>query len=168
MPAARLGTPARRTGAQPREDRSTVRNRGATNGWIGVPDLPFTDGEKRELSPVMDWPARTEKWWSVIRVMPHVRLWDESDWEFAEATAFIHAALWSGETNKAAELRIRERTMGVTEESRRALRIRYMPPDDEDNADVISLDQPIPFEERPPLKGQTKPRLRAVDPEFRK
>lgn len=159
---------AARTGQPPREDRSSVRNRGASSGWIGVPDLPFEEGVQRELSTDFPWPERTVKWWSIIRVMPHVRLWDESDWEFAEATALIHAALWSGDTNRAAELRIRERSLGVTEESRRALRIRYMAPDDPDNAEVLSTVRPIPFEERKPLKGQTKPRLRAVDPGYRK
>lgn len=168
MPAAKLGTPRTGAGRPAAEDRNNVRNRKALSGWIGVPDTPYTEGESHQLAGDINWPARTLKWWGVIRVMPHVRLWDESDWEFAEATAFIHAALWSGDTNKAAELRIRERMMGVTEESRRALHIRYMPPDDDTDASLLSIDRPVPLEERKPLRGQTKPRLRAVDPEIRK
>ena len=71
------------------------------------------------------WPKRTVKWWSVISAMPHCSLWSAADWEYALATAEVCAKFYEG--GSASELRIRETVMGVTWDSRRDLRIRYVP-----------------------------------------
>lgn len=158
--AARIGV-----GPLPSEGR---RASTPSSGWIAVPHKPFEDGRKRELPPDQDWPIQTHRWWNTLRVMPHACLWDESDWEFAIATAFISREFYYGKTGLATELRIRERSLGVTEEARRAQRIRYVEPTDNVPAEVLSINRAVPVEERPPLKGQTKSRLRAIDPEARR
>jgi hypothetical protein len=60
--------------------------------------------------------------------MPHCTLWQESDWAFAFDTAIVAAAFHGGELKRAEELRIREKTLGTTLDSRRGLRIRYAAP----------------------------------------
>ena len=60
--------------------------------------------------------------------MPHCVLWTATDWGFALDTARLHAAFSRGDMARAQELRVRERTMGTTMDSRRDLRIRYVAP----------------------------------------
>jgi hypothetical protein len=92
--------------------------------------------------------------------MPHAALWSDSDWAFAEDTAVVHAQFWMGKLDKACELRIRERLMFMTEESRRAGKIRYVEAPTELTSVGTSV---IPLEIRKPLVR--KPRVRAMDPE---
>lgn len=122
-------------GALPKEDRSQVRHRMAVLDWTDVADVPF-EGHllpqrwvtRKGHEPVRaDWPHATTRWWGVIRRMPHTKLWSPADWEYAFATAEIHARFSEGGAG-ATELRIREGNMGVTMEDRRKLRIRYITP----------------------------------------
>lgn len=73
--------------------------------------------------------------------MPHCALWRATDWQFALDTAFVHAHFIAGEMSRAAELRLRERAMGTTEDARRDLRIRYVSatPEEQEDAGVTSL-----------------------------
>lgn len=147
-------------GAKPKTDRSQVVTRHKPAEWTEVPDVAFEGGPEipdrnaPEIStalmadagviPGRDWPHQTRRWWSVIRRMPHAVLWSSADWEFAMATLEIHARTfegWRGYTG--AELRQREKLLGVYMDARRDLRIRYVPapdaaPSDHD-ADVVTL-----------------------------
>ena len=63
--------------------------------------------------------------------MPHCILWQDSDWAFAIDTAMVHAMANHGIISAMAELRMREKVMGTTVDSRRDLRIRYVDFEDE-------------------------------------
>jgi hypothetical protein len=89
------------------------------------------------------WPRRTLRWWDTVSHMPHCVLWDESDWEFAVDTAHVAAAFHAGDARFANELRQREKHLGVTMDSRRDLRIRYVDAVEEpaaDSAVVTAMD----------------------------
>jgi hypothetical protein len=152
-------TPRAGAGRPPKEDRSTARNRNEIKGWVEVEDKPFEAGSTRKLpdTPLgFEWAEQTLEWWGHVRTMPHAALWSESDWDYAKATAFVHTLLWNGHVTAAAELRQRERLMGITWESRRAASIRYVPaaPAAPEGTTVVPT----------PLRA---PRLRAIDPDAR-
>jgi hypothetical protein len=106
--------------------------------WTEVPDVPYTDGEQRDLPKLgrnKKWHPRVEQWWSKVRTMPHCVLWREPDWEFAIDLAYMKNDYWrlfeAGEstTSAATEIRRREDQLGVIAEARRKLLIRYVPVD---------------------------------------
>ncbi|MEU5950338.1 hypothetical protein ABZ793_33010 [Micromonospora sp. NPDC047465] len=129
-------------GRKPKDDRSQVRHRNpATHDWHEVENTPYS-GDVPSLPTRMvrvkdedgawqtkrgTWPAATRRWWATISVMPHCRLWTPSDWQFALDSAEEHAR-WTEGTGAASEVRIREKLLGVTLDSRRDLRIRYVEP----------------------------------------
>jgi hypothetical protein len=117
----------------PAVDRSLVRNRVPVKPWTEVPNVPYEPGRSHELPGCSAvWCEPTKAWWDSIRTMPHVVAWSESDWQFAYTTALLHQAVWTGDDpGKVGELRMRERLMGCTAESRVTLRIRYIDPGDE-------------------------------------
>lgn len=154
-------------GRPPIEDRSKVRNRNEVKGWIDVPDVPFLAGREHELPdtpPGFEWAPQTIAWWDTLRTMPHASLWDDSDWEYAKATAFVHTQLWSGYLTAASELRLRERLMACTWEARRAASIRYVPVE----AVETNGDGEVQLTVATPITSVRKPRVRAIDPEARK
>lgn len=144
-------------GAKPKADRSQVRHRNPVADWTEVPDVPFEGApELRDratggISVIevgaansSDWPEATRGWWRVISRMPHAKLWTSGDWVFAMDTAEIHARTmeaWRGYTG--AELRQREKLLGVYADARRDLRIKYIDPpkaDGELPAGVANID----------------------------
>lgn len=129
-------------GAKPKP-QGTTRHRNPVAEWTEVEDVPFTDGPDlpgresqfsvadagREYGLGISWPESTTRWWSVVSRMPHAKLWSKADWEFAIATAEVHARTmeaWRGYTGT--ELRNREKVLGVFMDARRDLRIRYVEP----------------------------------------
>lgn len=128
-------------GRKPTEDRSQVRFKGHVAEWTEVEDVPFADPPampdrdttvnyaEAGLVPGSGWPESTQRWWRVICRMPHCALWTDGDWAFAMDTMETHARFaegWRGATG--AELRQREKLMGVYHDARRDLRIRYVEP----------------------------------------
>jgi len=119
------------------EHRHRVR---PVHEWAEVPDIEFEDGP--ELPPVRQWPELTRQWWEAVSRMPHCVLWTESDWRFAIDTAVVAAAFHNGDLKQAAELRQRERVLGMTAGARLDLRIRYVEPViDEPSPGVSALEQ---------------------------
>lgn len=138
-------------GAKPKADRTQVRHRNPQaegTEWQEVAEVPFTGAPKlpprdecssssegRPLGVFADrWPKSTERWWKAISTMPHCALWLDADWAYAIATAEAHARFaegWRG-CASGAELRMRERRLGMTHDDRRDLRIRYVKPADPD------------------------------------
>ena len=123
-----------------------------THVWTEVEGTPNTSGprlpaRRRNGQP---WPAHVRARWRVWRAMPHARLWQASDWEFAADTAELlaraaeagggSAALWN-------EIRVREKTLGTTWDARLGMRIRYVTPttDDGPAASVTSPRLPAGF-----------------------
>lgn len=129
--------PAR--GTKPTE--GPKRFRGAPQiDWTEVEDRPYVGKVPVRLAPKrtietrngpksVPLQAATKNWWKTIRRMPHCVLWSDSDWHFALGTALVADNAFRGATAAAAELRQREKVLGVTVDSRRDLRIRYVKPD---------------------------------------
>ena len=150
-------------GAKPKADREQVRHRvpqAEGTEWREVVEVPFEgapplpprdDPEYGEGKPPalmgqgMRWPKSTERWWKAISRMPHCALWLDADWAYAIDTAETHARFaegWRG-CASGAELRMRERRLGLTHDDRRDLRIRYVKPRDPDAelpSNVIAVD----------------------------
>ncbi len=116
--------------------------------WREVVDVPFeaapplpprAGGWSKEdpnagesLPEERGWPAWTERWYGAISRMPHAALWSSADWEFVFSVAEAHARFiegWKG-CATGAELRIKEKAIGLTHDARRDLRIRYVKPAD--------------------------------------
>lgn len=126
-----------------RPPKDNARNRmPKEHDWIEVVDVPH-DG------PPLDFEVcdETARWWEAVRTLPHAVLWRAGDWQFARDTARIHHEVFAeGDMVRSAELRVREKQMGTTLDTLRALRIRYVDPEPaaaqpEDDADnVTSLD----------------------------
>lgn len=150
------------TGRKPKEDRTQIRHRNpAAPGteWIEVDDVPFAgapelpprdidgvDPLTAGLIPVATWPHSTQRWYRTISAMPHAKLWTPADWEFVFSVAETHARFaeaWKG-CATGAELRAKEKMLGLTHDQRRDLRIRYVQPattnDNDLPADVVRLD----------------------------
>lgn len=130
-------------GTKPKPDGQKRNRVKSPIDWTEVADVPFTDGPalpEREQG----WPAATQRWWSAVSTMPHCRLWSDADWQFALDTARVAAAFHAGDVRAAAELRLRDKTLGTTMDARRDLRIRYVDPakvtTEEAPAGVASLD----------------------------
>lgn len=136
-------------GTKPTEDRTQVRRRNKpTEGteWTEVDNVPFLDAPPlppRDISgvdpiaaglmPVDTWPHSTQRWYRTISSMPHAKLWTPADWEFVFSAAETHARFaeaWRG-CATGAELRAKEKLLGVTADARRDLRIRYVKPKDD-------------------------------------
>lgn len=136
------------------------------HAWVQVPDRPFTGRvpvrlpAKRLLDgewvPVL---ALTKGWWSVVRAMPHCRLWSASDWQFALATALVADLAFRGSNPAAAELRQRERVLGTTLDARRDLRIRYV----RDGAEADEESKPAPAGAGAPVANLADRRRRLAD-----
>lgn len=158
-------------GRMPNPDRSAVRHRGKSEKtWRTVEDTPYLEGRERELPPLPRgkglWHARTRAWWDSVRTMPHCRLWSESDWEFAAATALVFQAFWlGGDVKMEAPLRMRERLMGCTEESRVAGGIKYLAPDEAPLAEVSQIVFMPDGSIKKPKTASPRSRVRAVDPD---
>lgn len=109
---------------RPLKDNAVTRHV-PQHSYLNVPNVPYTPTEEEARCPSRA--AATRRWWAVVSTMPHCRLWGAGEWEFARATAYVHATfIASGGKVGAKELRDREKAMGTTEDARRALRIRYV------------------------------------------
>lgn len=110
-----------------------------TYEWTEVLNVPYAG--KVPLVASKDWPALTKRWWRVISRMPHCVLWTDADWQFAHDTGFLVAQFHDGQMRVAAEIRQRETIMGVTFDSRREIRVRYVDAvaDNQDDASVTTM-----------------------------
>lgn len=134
------------------EDQRRNQNKPMVD-WTVVTDEPYR-GKKPGLPSKFQYvdkgavlevkiPPRTRAWWKRVSSMPHCVLWTETDWQFALDTAMVHAAFVLGDTVRAGELRVREKQMGTTFDSRRDLRIRYVPA-----AEVEEPEKPVSIADR--------------------
>lgn len=113
------------SGRKPKE--GPKRNRNApTHDWVEVDDVPF-EGPSPDLPEGVAWHPQTLAWYEVVRQLPHAVLWTEGEWQEIATTALLHTEVWNGATARAPELRQREKSLGLTADYRRDLRIRYVP-----------------------------------------
>lgn len=126
------------TGRKPKAEDQRRNRVKPVHDWTAVLDVPY-EGERPTLPRV---PKATRDWWDAVTTLPHCALWRAGEWQFALATARIHAQFIGGEFHRAAELRQRERAMGTTADALRDLRIRYVAADkdEREEAGVTSLD----------------------------
>lgn len=137
-------------GTKPVADRTQVRRTNKAEPgaeWREVVDVPHDGPElptrarsaayaedKPGSGLCVDWPDETLAWWEDVRTMPHAALWTPAEWRTAYAAAETHARFvegWKG-CATGAELRQREKQLGMTYDARRDLRIKYVavPKDD--------------------------------------
>lgn len=123
-------------GRPPKPDGQAVNRNPKTHSWVEVPDLPYK-GRRPKLPRRADgaWSARAKRKWQVWSTMPHCRLWTDGDWEYALDSLEVFERFHRGDRAAAKELRDREKVMGTTLDYLRALRIRYVDPDGQDQAD---------------------------------
>ncbi len=133
------------TGRKPKPQGQAVTRHQPTTEWTDVVNVPFTDAPKlpRSQPDGRPWPAWTKRWWAVVSTMPHAKLWEPSDWQYAFDTAALVAKFHAdGSTGLATEIRNREKVLGTTFDYRRDIRVRYVDPpaENETPADVVSID----------------------------
>jgi len=110
-------------GKKPRDPNA---NQTGVNVWTEVPDRPYT-GPKPPLP--REFGRWTRDWWKAVSSMPHCVLWRPGDWQFALDTARLHDRWASGSHDASiSALTRRELLLGMTFDSRKALRIRYVNP----------------------------------------
>ena len=126
-------------GAKPKPPGQAITRTKQAFDWAEVENVPY-DGPVPKLftSRLRALPcggtesvrthSMTKRWWATISKMPHCRLWTESDWEYALATAVVADNFFFGHNPSATELARREKVLGVTVDARRDLRIRYVDP----------------------------------------
>ncbi len=116
-------------GTKPKPEGQAVHRNKPVIDWIEVPDVPFTGGPRLPYKRAngQTWHPFTRRWWGVVSKMPHCVLWGEEDWELALETAEIKDAFNNGGLSYAAEIRLREKLMGTTLDSKRDLRIKLVP-----------------------------------------
>lgn len=113
-------------GRQPKPDGQKTNRGPVQHTYLNIPNVPYVPTKDEAKCPVVNAPAETRRWWKMVSTLPHCLHWEEGEWEYARATAVIHAAFMGGRPTLAKELRDRERAIGTTEDARRALRIRYI------------------------------------------
>lgn len=124
-------------GRKPKPEGTALNRNKPVHDWVEVVDVPF-EGESPDLPDDAHWSARSRRRWEVIRRLPHVVLWHAGDWESALDYMQLLEEKWKEPT---AELRIRERGLGLTTDSLRDLRIRYVKPTVADSdSNVAKLD----------------------------
>lgn len=92
----------------------------------------FEKAEQPELPEDIPWPDATKRWWDMWANSPLSEHFGVTDWDFLLDTALLHAQYWSGDTSKAAEIRLRVGKYGATPEDRARLRIQFADADEMD------------------------------------
>lgn len=133
------------TGRKPKPEGQKRNRMKPVHDWVEVEDVPFDDYPPLPRAPKFygRWPAGTQRWWKAVASLPHCRLWNEGDWEFAFGAALLHAAMQMGDMRVSAELRQREKVMGTTVDARRDLRIRYIDPIASDEQALVETDPSV-------------------------
>lgn len=129
-------------GRKPKPAGQAVNRSAPTHDWVEVENVPFGGGRKlpSKRSNGKQWTARIRDKWDSWRRMPHAKLWQESEWQFALDTIELAAQFHDGDPKVAVELRNRERVLGTTTDFLRDLRIRYVEPQPVQIAEVHDID----------------------------
>lgn len=129
-------------GTKPKPEGQAVNRTKPSFEWIEIPDIPFTGAPKLPAKRSNGEPRHpyTKRWWNAISRMPHCVLWDKEDWELAFETAELKDAFNYGGLSYAPEMRIREKLMGTTWDSKRDLRIKLVPVSEAATLAVAKID----------------------------
>lgn len=127
-----------RPGRAPVDD-GTRRRTNSPDEWLDVPNVPY-EGPHPDL-PATRWTMskaglieipyspQTQAWWRMVCRLPHAKLWDDGEWQYALTTAIVADNAMLGSSAAATQLNIREKVLGTTPDYRRGLRIRYTDPE---------------------------------------
>ena len=126
------------TGRKPKPAGQAVNRVKPVHDWTEVPNIPFEGGpDLAEMrSDGRRWSERTKAKWDAWRSMPHCKLWGPAEWDFAFDSIELAALVHDGEPRHATELRNREKVLGTTGDFLRDLRIRYVDPKPDTEADA--------------------------------
>lgn len=115
-------------GAKPKPEGTTVTRSPQQHNWTEVQNVPYAGPVPVSLPQGLE--RATREWWATVKRLPHAILWTDGDWRFALATVYVAERFFRGEGGvaMAAELRNREKILGLTLDARRDLRIRYVDP----------------------------------------
>ena len=116
-------------GPAPKDPSKRVRrNRDA----VATTTIRFERAEQPTLPDDIPWPEATERWWAMWADSALSEHFTITDWDFLLDTALLHADYWSGNLDRAGELRVRVAKFGATPEDRARLRIQFAEADDAD------------------------------------
>lgn len=101
---------------------------------IPTTTIRFERGAQPELPAEYDWPTPTRAWWDNWAKAPQAEHFMQTDWDFLLDTALVHAEVWSGNNERAGELRLRVSKLGATAEDRARLRLAFAEADEKDAA----------------------------------
>lgn len=104
------------------KDVEQRRNRVAPSRgeWV---DLPAGNGVVPEI-PEGDWPSRAVESWRLWWSDPAASQWTEAQFSDVVELLAITSEFWSGNTVRAAEMRLRADGLGLTQKGKRDLRWR--------------------------------------------
>jgi hypothetical protein len=114
------------------QDRKHGRTPNASADWREVDDVPFAGAPPMPPPPgrKSKWHPLVEAWWRTTSTMPHCVLWRPEDWQkvfelMAEKQRYYGAADDEKTTAQLTEIRRREDALGIGDQARQALKIRY-------------------------------------------
>lgn len=129
---AGMGPPPKANGRKVRRNQDTVP----------TTVVRFERAEQPELPDDIPWPEATQRWWRMCGDSPLAENFGVTDWDFLLDTALLHAQYWSGDTSKAAEIRLRVAKFGATPEDRARLRIQFADADEKTGAQAAEDQRP--------------------------
>lgn len=121
------------SGPPPQERKhGRTPNSTTTGEWREVPDVPFAGAPPMPKPPGRrrSWHPLVEAWWKSTSTMPHCVLWRAEDWLkvhmlMVEMDAYYNADPGDRKTTQFTEIRRREDALGIGDDARMKLRIRY-------------------------------------------
>lgn len=121
---AGMGPPPKANGRKARRNKDTIE----------TTVVRFEPAEQPTLPDDIPWPEATNRWWQMWAESPLSENFGVTDWDFLLDTALLHAQYWTGDTSKAAEIRLRVAKFGATPEDRARLRIQFADADEKNGA----------------------------------
>jgi len=117
-------------GPQPKDPARRARS---NRDPIGTTVIEFVHAEAPALPVGVEWCDATKRWWKHWTDSPQADGFTALDWDFLLDTAMMHNAMWTtGNTQNAAEIRLRVAKFGATPEDRARLRMVFADADDKD------------------------------------
>lgn len=120
--------------------------RARTNGTPQGSTIRFVPCEQPPLPDNIPWPEQTLRWWAMWAETAQAEGFTATDWDELLTTALIHADVWSGNLDRAGELRLRVAKFGATPEDRARLRMVFADADAKEGRSTVALPKPKQYE----------------------
>ncbi len=115
-----------------------------TGEWRDFPEVPFEDapampkptGKTASGARKKAWHPMVEQWWLTTSTLPHAGIWRPEDWLrihmlMEEWETYYTTPAADRKTAQLTEIRRQCDSLGIGEPARRALKIRYVPVEEE-------------------------------------